>query len=68
MNFKDDFIETTFSTSMNATQITAMLQFFNRHNIGQPMPLSSRTLLKTPRYVKIRQVSNVEYYNFGVEN
>ena len=68
LNFKDDFIETAFSTSMNATQITAMLQFFNRHNIGQPMPLSSRTLLKTPRYLKIRQVSNVEYYNFGVEN
>ena len=32
------------------------------------MPLSSRTLLKTPRYTKISQVSNVDYYNFGVEN
>ena len=26
LNFKDDFIETAFSTSMNATQITTMLQ------------------------------------------
>ena len=43
-----------------------LLQYFKRHNIGQPMPLSSRTLLKTPRDIKIRQVSNVDYYNFGV--
>ena len=65
LNFKDDFIETAFSTSMNATQITTL---FNRQSIVQPMPLSSRTLLKTPRNIKIRQVSNVDYYNFGVEN
>ena len=43
-----------------------MFQFFTRHNIGQP--LSSRTLLKTPKDIKISQVLNVDYYNFGVEN
>ena len=29
-----------------------MLQFFKRHSIGQPIPLSPKTLLNTPRDVK----------------
>ena len=32
------------------------------------MPISSRTLLKTPRDIQTTIVSGMEYYNFGVKN
>ena len=67
-DFISDFIQTVLETAMNSKQITEMLKLFNRHKIGLNMPLSSRTLLKTPRNTIIRQVSGMDYYNFETEN
>ena len=65
--FKDEFKKTAMETSMNATQITAMLKLFKKFNIGYDLPSSSRTLLNTPRNIIISKISDVDYYNFGVE-
>ena len=66
--FKDEFKKSAMKTSMNATQINAMLKLFKRFDIGVDLPLSSRTLLNTPRNIVIQNISDVDYYNFGVEN
>ena len=66
--FKDEFKKVVMQTSMNAIQIIAMLKLFKIFDIGVDLPFSSRTLLNTSRNIVIKNISDVDYYNFGVEN
>ena len=67
ITFKDHLITMAIDKSLNGTQITALLKLFRKHNIGGKLPLSSRTLLSTPRNIETRIISNMDYYYFGVK-
>ena len=53
-------------TNMTETQVNCLLKTLRKHNVG-PLPLDSRTLMKTPNTFsnQIKQVSGMEYYYFG---
>ena len=63
LQFEADFKECCYEGNMNAKQITLLLI---KHNNGN-LPLSSRTLINTPRNIKIKIKSLMHYYNFGLE-
>ena len=66
-DFNEDFKLATLKCNMNSSQIDEMLKLFNKHKIGS-LPLSSRTMLKTPRNINIKQISNMYYYHFNIRN
>ena len=67
LQFEADFKECCYKGNMNAKQITLLLNLFRKHNIGN-LPLSSRTLMNTPRNIKIKIKSSMHYYHFGLES
>lgn len=65
----DDLRTTVLETNMTDHQINRILADLKRHNIG-PLPKDSRTLKKTSTEfkTKIKDISGMRYYYFGLES